>query len=133
MAVSAGTQFREQPTGLEDVIRSVRALARTTRGMGEAAADIMERELAMAITISERIRDQVVSAEALKQAREEPLPARLRDDAHRAVDLFADAASVIYVNTIRFFEGLTDERRPALTTAAAETSGEESGGLAKGR
>ena len=122
MSTTNSAVFTEQPTGLEDVIRSVRALARTTRHLGEAAADVMERELAMAITISERIRDQVISAEALKQAREEPLPSRLRHDAHRVVDLLADAASVLYVNTIRFVEGFTDERRPPIATHAELTA-----------
>ena len=98
--------------GLVDVVRSVRSLARTSRTLGEDTANIMERELAMAISISERIRNDVVSDQALEEARKEPLPARLRDDAHRVLDLVADAGSLLYVNSIKFFEVLTDEQRP---------------------
>ena len=109
----------EDPTGLEDVVRSVRGLARMTRGLAESAGGVAERELAMAITISERLRDSVVSTDTLRRARGEELPARLRQDAHRALDLFADAATVAYRTGIDFLEALTDERRPKLAEPAA--------------
>lgn len=115
MSVSVETNIKERVTGIEDIVRSVRASGRTARILGEDLASILERELAMAINISERLRDEIVSENALAEARKEPLPARLREDAHRLVDLTADAGSLLYVNAIKFFENLTDERRPLLT------------------
>lgn len=115
MNASAETVGKESPTGLEDVVRSVRALARTTRGLGEDAASVLERELAMAIGISEKLRDEMVSEKALAEAREARLVARLREDAHRLVDLAADAGSVLYVNSVKFLEKFTDERRPPIS------------------
>ena len=48
------------------------------------------------------------------ETRKEPLMARLREDTHRAVDLFADATSVAYVSGLRFLETFADERRPQI-------------------
>ncbi|MCC6534093.1 MAG: hypothetical protein IT531_16210 [Burkholderiales bacterium] len=106
---------QEQPTGLEDVVRSVRALARSSRNVAESAVAVAERELAMAISISERLRDSVVTAQTLEEARKQPLPARLRQDAHRALDVMADATAVAQLALLRFVEGFVDERRPSLT------------------
>jgi hypothetical protein len=112
----------EKPTGLEDVVRSVRTLARNTRYLGESAASVIERELAMAVSISERLRDSVFSPEALKNAREEPLPAALRADAHRSLDLVADIAAVAYKSLIGLVEGFVDQPRPPLVAPAAKAS-----------
>ena len=106
--------IKEQPTGLEDVTRSVRAVVRATRTVGEASADVLERELAMAISISEQIRDNVISEKMLEKTRTEGLPARLRTDAHRSVDLIADIGSILYNSTLTFLEKYADDRRPAL-------------------
>lgn len=121
MNAPAKNVIEEKPTGLEDVTRSVRALARATRSVGESAADVIERELAMAINISEQIRDRVVSPDMLAEARSEGLPARLRDDAHRALDLVADVGSIAYTSVLEFLERFADERRPALASASRET------------
>lgn len=118
MNAPAKNVLEEKPTGLEDVTRSVRALARATRSVGESAADVIERELAMAINISEQIRDRVISPDMLAEARSEGLPARLREDAHRALDLVADVGSIAYTSLLEFLERFTDERRPALASAA---------------
>jgi hypothetical protein len=107
----------EPATGLEDVVRSVRALARSTRTLAERSGSVLERELAMAITLAERIRNDVVSPQMLEEARKSELPAQFRQDAHRAVDLAFDVGAVLYVSTIKFVEGLVDERRPALAPA----------------
>lgn len=114
MSATAAEIDKHDVTGLEDVVRSVRGSARTARVLGEDIAGILERELAMVISISENIRDDVISENALSQARKEHLPARLRNDAHRLVDLAADTGSVMYVSAINFFENLTDESRPPL-------------------
>lgn len=111
---------QERPTGLEDVIRSVRALARTTRGLAESSADLVEREIALAVRISEGIRDRVVAKEALERARRDPLLAQLAEDAQRITRLATDAVSLVYVNVVDFVEGFADERRSPPTLPVAE-------------
>lgn len=105
---------REPTTGLEDVVRSVRALLRTSRNLGTASIEVLERELAMAITISERIRDDIVSPETLERTRKQGLTARFRKDAHDVVDLLADAGGIAFNGALDFLEGFADTRRPAL-------------------
>ena len=105
-------------TGLEDVIVAVRNLARQTRGLAEDAAGVLERELAMALTVAESLRDQVVSAKALEKARENPLMSRVRVDVHRAVDLGMDALSTGYVFGVELLETAVDQPRPALSVRA---------------
>ena len=116
MNTTAESVVTEKPTGLEDVTRSVRAVLRATRSVGEASADVLERELAMAINISEQIRDNVVSEKMLKEARTEGLPARLREDAHRALDLVADTGAIFYNSALAFLEKFADERRQPLAS-----------------
>jgi hypothetical protein len=110
MANESG-KLKDVPMGLEDVLRSVRELARSTQIVGSEASHILERELGMVIGISERIRDKTLSPEILHEARTAPLPAAIRRDVHRAVDLVADVASVVYVSASDFVAGLIDERR----------------------
>lgn len=105
-------------TGLEDVIVAVRNLARQTRGLAEDAGGVLERELAMALSVAESLRDKVVSAKALEQARAHPLLSRVRVDAHRAVDLGMDALSTGYVFGVELVETVVDKPRPALATRA---------------
>ena len=114
MAKSVRIETIEDPTGVEDVTRSVRELARRTRELGESVADVAERELAMAIRISARVRDEVISANKLAEARRSPLSAKLRQDAHEIVDVVADVGTVLAISTVDFFESFTDERRPPL-------------------
>lgn len=113
--MSASVAIRQdEAAGIEDVFRSVRVLARQTRGLAESAASVAERELAMAISIAEQLRDSVISPETLERARREELPARLRQDAHRTLDLVADAASVAYVTVLGFAESFIDDPRPPI-------------------
>lgn len=100
--------------GLEDVIRAVRDLARRTRGLAEDAAGVVERELAMALTAAEQMRDAVTSPKALEEARAMPVLARLRSDGHRTVDLGMDFVATAYVFSVRFVEGFLDTPRPAV-------------------
>lgn len=104
----------EKPTGLEDVVRSVRVLARSARNLGVASAEVVERELAMAISISAQLRDDVISKAMLEEARREELPAKLRKDAHDTVNLLADAGAVLFLAATRFLENFADQRRPPL-------------------
>lgn len=106
-------------TGLEDVLVAVRNLARQTRGLAEDSVGVLERELAMALTVAESLRDKVVSAKALEQARAHPLLARVRNDAHRAVDLGMDALSTTYVFGVELVETVVDRPRPALVVRSA--------------
>ncbi len=129
MSTHAESVVNEQPTGLEDVVRSVRAVVRASRAVGEASADVLERELAMAIGISEQIRDSVFSEKMLEEARTEGLPARLRSDAHRVLDLAADAGAIVYNSALTFLENFADERRAPLASlnAASTVSAEPVG------
>lgn len=102
-------------TGLEDVLVAVRNLARQTRGLAEDSVGVLERELAMALSVAEALRDKLVSAKALEQARAHPLLSRVRTDAHRAVDLGMDALSTGYVFGVELVETVVDRPRPALT------------------
>lgn len=109
--------------GLEDVLRAARQLARETRGLAESTAGVVERELAMALTVAESLRERLVSEQALKEARAHPLMARLRTDAHRAVDLGMDALATSYVFGVDFVENFVDRPRPALEVQRTGASG----------
>jgi len=93
---------------LEELSRSLRNLVRSGRTVADASANVIERELAMAIRISEALRDDIFSQELLDRARKEPLPVRFREDLHRAVDLGADLGAVAYVTSIRFIDSFAD-------------------------
>lgn len=101
-------------TGLEDVLRAVRNLARQSRGLAEDAAGVLERELAMGLSVAEALRDKVISAKALEQARAHPLLSRVRSDAHRAVNLGMDALSTGYVFGVELVESVIDRPRTEL-------------------
>ena len=47
-SIQTNAQVNPERTGLEDVLRSARQLARETRGLAESTAGVVERELAMA-------------------------------------------------------------------------------------
>lgn len=120
------TPRRKEPTatsataaGLEDVTRSLRVLTRNGRELVVDGGAVLERELAMAITISERLRDDSFSAEALERARKGRLNSTLRADAHRLVDLVADVGGVAAQSAVRFAEQLADAPRPSLATEEA--------------
>lgn len=104
----------DERTGLEDVLRAARQLARETRGLAESTAGVLERELAMALTVAESLRDRLVSPQALEQSRAHPLMARLRTDAHRAVELGMDAIATGYVFGVDLVENFVDRPRPAV-------------------
>lgn len=101
-------------TGIEDVIRAVRELARRSRHLVEDAAGVAERRLAVALTAAEQMRDAVTSAKALEEARAQPVLARLRADAHRGIDLGMDFVATAYVFSVRAVEGFVDDAQPGL-------------------
>ncbi len=104
--------------GLEDVTRSVRALLRSGRSLGTSTLEVAERELAMAISISESIRDDIVTREALERARHQGVMARLRQDGHSVVDLVMDASTIAVYGGLDFLENFADRRRPPLAIDA---------------
>ena len=106
-------QEQKDAAGLEDVVRSVRVLARQARELVEQAGDVAERELAMVLTVTEDVRDRVMSKEALEKARQQTLIKALRQDAHRAVDLAFDATATAYVVGVDLVEKILDRRRTA--------------------
>jgi hypothetical protein len=112
--VATAAAAREQQTGLEDVMRSVRSLARSTRDLSGDVADVLEREIAMVVSISQQVRDRTVSEEMLTRVRGTGLASRLRRDAHDIVDLVADLASVVAVGALDLAQGFVDERRPPI-------------------
>jgi len=109
----------------EDIVSSLRRVTRTGHELVIEANEVLERELAMAVSISERIRDRTFTEEALNEARAGRLHARLRDDAHRALDVVADLGGVGASSAIRFIEQFAVEGRPPLggDAGAASTSG----------
>lgn len=116
-AANAGSRADARPAaGLEDVTAAVRVLARNSRDLVTDAGAVLEREMAMAIEMSERLRDETVSRQLLKQARSLRVQADLRDDAHRVVDLVADAIGVASVSVVRFAERMADEPRPRVAS-----------------
>ena len=91
----------------DDIARSLGSLVDSSFRLAETGAEVMERELAMVIRLSQRVRDQVISAELLETARKQPIPARFREDAHAVVDLMADLGAVAFQSSLNFIEGLT--------------------------
>ena len=115
------TKKATDAVGLEEVVSSVRDLARSARELVEQAGGLAEKELAMLLTVGEEVRERLVSQDGLKHARSQPLLRALRADAHRAVDLGFDAASVAYVTAVDAVESFLDQPRVrnAMQPAAA--------------
>ena len=105
MATNVDEQTRAT---VEELSRSLRVLVRSGRTVADASANVIERELAMVIRISEGLRDDILSRELLEHARKEPVPARFREDLHRATDLVADVGAVAYLSASRFLNTFSD-------------------------
>jgi hypothetical protein len=108
--------------GLQDLTRSVRVLARSSRDLITDAGGVLERELAMVVEVSERLRDQTVSEELLREGREVRVLSGLRRSAHSFVDLAADAVGVATVSAVRFGEAMVDQPRQEPAAASADTT-----------
>lgn len=108
--------------GLQDLTRSVRVLARSSRDLITDAGGVLERELAMVVEVSERLRDETVSDELLREGRQVRVLSGLRRSAHSFVDLAADAVGVVTVSAVRFGEAMVDQPRPEPTAASAEAT-----------
>ena len=99
----------EKPTGLEDVMQSVQDLARSASDLGKVSANVVERELALAVKISAQLRDDVISKETLEEARKQELPAKLRKDAEDTINLIADFGAIMLLTVTRFLKNFTDQ------------------------
>ena len=114
-----------QAAGLQDLTRSVRVLARSSRDLLVDAGEVLERELAMAVEVSERLRDETVSEQLLREGRDVRVLSGLRRSAHSVVDLAADAVGVATVSAVRFGEAMVDQPRrettPTVGTATVAT------------
>jgi hypothetical protein len=112
-------QTNTAAAGLEDVVRSVRVLARQARELVEQAGGVAERELAMLLTVTEDARDRLLSHDTLEKNRTQPLFRALRADAHRTVDLGFDALATAYVFAVETVENFLDQPRPGAGRGAA--------------
>ncbi len=100
---------------VEELSRSLRALVKTGRSVADASGNVVERELAMVIRISEALRDDIFSKELLEKARRESVPARFREDLHRAADLVADMGAIASFTALHFMESVADAMAGAPT------------------
>jgi hypothetical protein len=117
----ADQTFRDA-AGLEDVVRSVRVLAKQARLLVEQAGGVAERELAMMLTVAEDSRNRLLSAETLEKNRAHPLFKQLRSDAHRAVDLGFDTIVTVYAFAVETVETFLDQPREAVQSATVVTA-----------
>jgi hypothetical protein len=124
--MAPGAKIDEPPdarTGVEDLTRTARQVVRSGRDLITDVGEVLERELAMAVSISGQLRDQAVSQEMLSEARSLRVQSSVRDSAHHIVDLIADAVGVATLTIARFGERLADEPRPPLPARKAQDAG----------
>jgi hypothetical protein len=112
-------QTKRDAAGVEDVMRSVRVLARQARELVEQTGGVAERELAMLLTVAEDARDRLLSEESLRKSRAHGLFKPLRADAHRAVDLGFDAVVTVYCFAVETVENFLDQPRTTTATITA--------------
>ena len=98
--------------GLDDVIEALQSVTRGGGRLAESGGNLIERELNMVIGLSEEVRDSLISAQALKEARAQPLNGRLRKDGHRVVDLLVDIGGVTVHGAIRAADTFFAQRPP---------------------
>lgn len=115
-------QTTRDAAGLEDVVRSVRVLAKQARLLVEEAGGVAERELAMMLTVAEDTRNRLLAVETLEKNRAHPLFKQLRSDAHRAVDLGFDAIVTVYGFAVETVETFLDQPRDGARQTAAATA-----------
>ncbi len=112
------TQLEPATGSFDDVSRSLKAVIRSSRNLGENTLDFVARELAMAVKLSEQLRDEAISADLIAEARANPVAASFRESAHRAVDVAADLGSVGYVLVLRAVNTFTGEGKKKINPLA---------------
>jgi hypothetical protein len=128
-ASSAEDQARLMRTdltnGIDDILASLHSVTRAGGRVVVTGGSLLEREINMAIRLSEDVRDSLFSAEALEEARARPLNHRLRSDGYRLVDLLADVGGVTVHGAIRVADTFFAQRPPITEGAQAVHEGEE--------
>lgn len=114
MSENTAGAIPELATGMDELSRSLGVLALSARNLGLSTADMLEREMAMAIAISNQVRYAAISEQMLRRVREEGLPAKLRRDAHEIVDLVADIGFSVAVSVDDLLRGFVLSQRPPL-------------------
>ena len=100
---------RPDPTGFEEVARSVRALAAESKVIVESAGGVAEKELARLLAAAEKSRDGLLQRGALDPVRDREPFKSLKQDAHRAVDLGFDAFATLYKFATETLERFVDQ------------------------
>lgn len=118
-----GTRSKFAPFAGPEVVSSLRRVTRISQQLMLGANEVLERELAMAVSISEGIRDRTITDVALSEARTGRLHARLREDAHRIVDLAADISGVATGSAVSFISQFAGQGCPSLGDEAASARG----------
>ena len=115
------TFSRDVERDIDDMLKALRSVGRSGGAVVSVSGNALERELDMAIRLSEQIRDSVINPETLAEARQQRLHEQIRADAHRLVDIVADFGAVAVLQMIRFADGILGSRSAA-TTSAGKTA-----------
>ena len=78
--------------GLDDTVRS---LAKPGLELTDSVSKVAEDVLEAAAKLSERLRENMLEADAIKRAREKGVAGVYRDTAHRFIDVAADVLAVV--------------------------------------
>ncbi len=97
--------------GIENVAKSARTLLRSLSGLSTTSLKMIERELAVAISVSEQIRDGLVTPLALESTRKKEVVNQFRADAHRAVDMAIDAGGLVLNIGLDFLDKFAEPNR----------------------
>ena len=106
--------------GLDDILASLQAVTRGGGRLAVTGGNLLEREFNMAVSLSEEVRDSVISREALESVRAQPINRRLRDEGHRFVDLLTDVGGVLVHGTVNAFDAFFTQRPPLRETEASD-------------
>jgi hypothetical protein len=109
-----GTDLR---SGLDDLLKSLETVTKGGGRLAVSGGNLIEREIRMAVGLSDQIRDSVFSSEALDEVRAQPLYGRLRSDGYRVVDLLADVGGITAQGIIRAADGFFAQRSNPPATA----------------
>jgi len=98
--------------GIDDILAALQSVTRSGGRVAVTGGNLVEREINLAISLSEDVRGSLFSAEALEEARAQPLNRRLRSDGHRFVDLAVDVGGVTVHGALRAAESFFAQRPP---------------------
>lgn len=104
---------------IDDIRRTLSSLTTGATGVANDVGVALHREIATAVDISERIRDEIVSRKLLAETRDSALLTDVRSTAHDIVDLAADVVGVVAQTAVRAVSRYAD----AMAGAAVEHPG----------